>query len=160
MTPWIRRMLIVVQGLVGLTAVAGGVTLTLGSLLHSSMGVLVPPSDYLAGSPFSTYLIPGVLLAVVVGGTQIVALVLVGRRMPSATIATVVAGMGLNIWVFVELVFIPFSFLQVLYFVAALAEIGFVLLSLGLFAFMTRTSIRPEPHDNYAVSHNAVTPSR
>lgn len=45
---------------------------------------------------------------------------------------TAVAGFGLLIWIFVQMMFIPFSPLQAIYFAAGLAEVGFVLLGLGL----------------------------
>lgn len=47
-------------------------------------------------------------------------------------IATV-AGFGVLVWIFVQMTVIPFSFLQAAYVVAGLAEIGFVLVVLGLF---------------------------
>jgi hypothetical protein len=37
-----------------------------------------------------------------------------------------------SIWIFVQLVIIPFSFLQVVYFATALAEFGLLLVCLGL----------------------------
>ncbi|WP_431218961.1 hypothetical protein [Leifsonia xyli] len=76
---------------------------------------------------------PGVILAVIVGGTQLLAAVLVGRGSAAGAFAATVAAFGLLIWIFVQMVFIPFSVLQAIYFLAGLAELGLVLLGLGLF---------------------------
>jgi len=135
MTRWVRVGLIALAGFVCLTAIAGGATLIVATLTKAAAGVLVPDAHYLDGSPFHSYLVPGILLAVVIGGTQAVALALVSRRSANALVATVVAAMGLNIWVFIELILIPFSFLQVIYFAATLGEIGLAMLGLGLLEF-------------------------
>ncbi len=131
----IRGVLIALHGFVAVTAVAGGATLVAATLAGSTSSVLVPNTRYLEGSPFSSYLVPGILLAAVVGGMQVLALVLLLRRSRGAMVASVAAAMGLHIWVFVELIVIPFSFLQVVYFAAALGELGLALLALGLLRF-------------------------
>jgi hypothetical protein len=144
--PVTRMLLLIVQAFVGLTAVAGGVALALGALVPSLATVLSPPVAYLEGSPFSSYLVPGLILAVVLGGVHLVAFWMLLRRHPSALFAAAVAAFDAAIWIFVELVVIPFSFLQVLYFVASLAEFGLVLLALGLLS-----GVRRAPGDARAV---------
>jgi hypothetical protein len=133
MKRWVRIVLAVLTSLVGVTAVAGGVALIIGAVT-SSPGGAVPPQAFLGGSPFTSYVAPGLLLAVVVGGTHLVAALLIGRDSPVGPFAVAVAGFGLLIWIFVQMMFIPFSPLQAAYFAAGLAELGFVLLGLGLFA--------------------------
>jgi len=130
--PVTRILLLIVLAFVGLTAVAGGVALTLGAIVPSLATVLSPPVSYLEGSPFASYLVPGLILAVVLGGVHLGAFWMLLRQHPSALFATAVAAFDTAIWIFVELVVIPFSFLQAVYFVAALAEFGLVLLSLGV----------------------------
>ena len=132
MPRWTRITLTVLTALTGLTAVAGGAALVVGSVASSALGGIVPDRSFLAGSPFTSYLAPGLLLAVVVGGTQLLAAVLVGRDARSGPIAAAVAGFGMLIWIFVQMMFIPFSLLQAAYFAAGLAELGLVLLGLGL----------------------------
>ena len=132
MQRWTRITLTVLTAVVGLTAVAGGVTLIFGAATSSTLGGAVPGRSFLAGSPFASYLAPGLVLAVVVGGTQLLAAVLVGRGARSGPFAAAVAGFGLLIWIFVQMMFIPFSLLQAAYFAAGLAELGLVLLGLGL----------------------------
>jgi hypothetical protein len=124
--------LLVVQALVGVTAVAGGAALILGTVNPELSTVMTPPAAYLEGSPFSSYLVPGLLLAVVVGGTQAIAFLLGLTRSPLGLPAAAAAAIGLLIWVFVQMVFIPFSFLQAVYFAFGIAEVGLVLLALGI----------------------------
>ncbi len=127
-----RTGLLAVQAFVALTAIAGGSALVIGSLLPQTATAVTPPDDFLLGTPFSTYLIPGMVLAVVVGGIHVAAFVLELSRSSWRAIAAATAGFALLIWIFVQMVFIPFSFLQAIYFVAGLAEIGLVLLALGI----------------------------
>ncbi|WP_431245664.1 hypothetical protein [Leifsonia xyli] len=133
MKRWIRITLAILTAAVGLTAVAGGLALIIGAATAGDGSGAVPPNAYLGGSPFTSYVAPGVILAVIVGGTQLLAAVLVGRGSAAGAFAATVAAFGLLIWIFVQMVFIPFSVLQAIYFLAGLAELGLVLLGLGLF---------------------------
>lgn len=133
MKRWIRITLTVLTGAVGLTAVAGGLALLIAALTSTSGGGVTPDRSYLGGSPFTSYVVPGLVLAVIVGGTHILASVLTGRGSAAGPFAAAVAGFGLLIWIFVQMMFIPFSPLQAIYFLAGRAELGLVLLGLGLF---------------------------
>lgn len=128
----VRVPLMILLGFVAVTAFAGGAALTLGSLVPQEGWVIVPPSEYLAGSPFESYLVPGLLLAVVLGGVHLVAFVMVLRRHRWSHLMSAVAGFDALIWIFVQMVFIPFSPLQLVYFAVGLAEVGLVLLGLGV----------------------------
>lgn len=127
-----RAVLLVTQLLVALTAIAGGVALMLGSAVPELATVLVPPSDHLAGSPFSSYLVPGLLLAGLLGGVHVAAAALTMRRHRWWVFGAAVAGFAMLIWIFVQMVFIPFSALQAVYFVLGIAECGLVMLALGI----------------------------
>jgi len=144
-----RPILLGVEGFVALTAVAGGVALILGASIASLSTVLVPPGDYLEGSPFQSYLIPGILLAVVLGGIHAIAFVAMMRRTRHDLFVAATAGFAALIWIFVQMLFIPFSFLQAVYFVCGLAEIGLVMVLLGLFA----PDRRPVPDGRPAPEH-------
>jgi len=133
MKRWIRITLTVLTGAVGLTAVAGGLALLIAALTSTNGGGVTPDRSYLGGSPFTSYVVPGLVLAVIVGGTHILASILTGRGSQVGPFAAAVAGFGLLIWIFVQMMFIPFSPLQAIYFLAGLAELGLVLLGLGLF---------------------------
>jgi hypothetical protein len=127
-----RVPLLIFTAIVGLTAVAGGAALILGSLSPSTGFAIVPSADYLEGSPFDSYIIPGFILAVVLGGVHIAAFVLLLRRHRRSLLGATVAGFDALIWIFVQMVWIPFSFLQPAYFAIGLAELGFTLLAFGV----------------------------
>lgn len=119
-------------GITALTALAGGAALMVGALVPSAASILTPPVSYLQGTPFSSFLVPGLVLAVVVGGLHTAAFVLGVRRRPYRLVVAAVAGFGLLIWIFVQMVYIPFSFLQALYFAFGILELGLTLLALGI----------------------------
>jgi hypothetical protein len=137
-THWIDRAahitLLVAQAFIAVTAIAGGLDLVVGTAINDRSGVLIPSTRFLAGSPFSSYLVPGLLLLVVIGGLHVAAWLLALRRSRFALLASAVAGFATLIWVFVELAVIPFSPLQVLYEALGLVELGAVLVGLGLLA--------------------------
>jgi len=128
----IRVLLAWTLGIVAGTAIAGGVALVLGSLVPAWSTVLVPPTDFLGGSPFSNYLVPGLLLGVGVGGLHLVAFILVLKRHRLAALFATICGFEMLIWIFVEMSIIPFSGLQVVFEAIGLLEIGLVLLILDL----------------------------
>lgn len=142
-----RAGLLAVLGFVGLTALAGGLVMAFGSWLGPErLGLpaqLVMPESMLAGSPFNSYFLPGLLLALVVGGTHLAAFILVAGNRRWAAMAAATAGYSILIWIFVQMVIIPFTVLQAVYFAAGLAELGLLLLSLGLIGHTSATS--PEP---------------
>ncbi|WP_347110846.1 hypothetical protein AAHB33_08855 [Paenarthrobacter sp. S56] len=84
----VKRLLLIVLALVALTSVTGGLVMALSSLLDPDrLGLpheVQLPLEYLQGSPFTSYLVPGLLLAVVVGGLHTAAFVTTIRRQPSA----------------------------------------------------------------------------
>jgi hypothetical protein len=138
-----RNTLLAVEAFVAVTAFAGGFALILGALIPGLSIAITPPIDYLEGSPFSSYLVPGLVLAVVLGGIHSVAFVLLLRRRPSACFAAATAGYAALIWIFVQMMVIPFSFLQAVYFIAGTVELGLVMLLLGLLPI--RRSPEPRP---------------
>jgi hypothetical protein len=64
--------------------VAGGLALLSGDI--------APPPELLAGSPFTSYTIPGLALLVLVGGSALVAMILLLRRHPLGVAASALAG--------------------------------------------------------------------
>ncbi|HEY9355424.1 MAG TPA: hypothetical protein VIQ52_03860 [Arthrobacter sp.] len=134
----VRALLLTLFGFVALTSMAGGTVLAASAWLGSDrLGIppeLAVPSDLLQGSPFTSYLIPGLLLALIVGGLHLAAFILLLKRRRMAPPAGAAAAYSILVWIFIQMVFIPFSVLQAVYFVAGLAEVGLLLLLLGLFA--------------------------
>ncbi len=133
MPAFARKILLAVQAVIALTSLLGGGALIVGATVGENLFVQGLRADYLEGSPFTSYLVPGILLAVVVGGIHLTAFLMLKRRSRGSVFASAVAGFALLIWIFVQMAFIPFTVLQAIYFAAGLAEIGLVLLMLGLF---------------------------
>jgi hypothetical protein len=146
-----RTTLLAVEAFVALTAFAGGIALMLGALIPDLSVVITPPTEYLENSPFSSYLVPGMVLALVLGGIHAIAFVLLLRRRPSALFAAAAAGYAALIWIFVQMMVIPFSFLQAVYFMAGAVELGLVLLFLGLLP-ITQPSQQQHPRSTVSAS--------
>jgi hypothetical protein len=102
---WALLALLVVQGLGGL---GGGISLMAGP--HGE--IMHMPVSYLQGSPFPDYLIPGLLLALVLGVLPLVAFVGLLRRRTWAWFAAFTVGCGLIIFEIVEVTIIPYNVLQ------------------------------------------------
>jgi hypothetical protein len=134
-----RIVLLVVLAFVAVTAFLGGFALVLGAVVPSLATVLSPPADYLSGTPFASYLLPGLVLGIVVGGTHAFAFVLEVRAHRWADLSAAVAAFAVLIWIFIQMIFIPFSFLQAVYFVAGVAEAGLVMVRLNLFGRRVET---------------------
>ena len=133
-----RAGLLTIQALVGMTALAGGLALIFGALNPQAGSVITPPVSYLADTPFASYVVPGLLLAGLIGGVHLAALGMGWRRQRWSIFAAAVAAFAMLIWIFVQMIFIPFSFLQAVYFVAGIAEAGLVMLALGILRPLAR----------------------
>lgn len=131
-----RSSLLALLGFVALTSIAGGAVMVVVAWLGPDrLGIppeMMLPPDLLQGSPFNTYLIPGLLLSLIIGGFHLAGFILLIRHHRQAPFAAAAAGFSILIWIFVQTVFVPFSVLQAVYFAAGLAELGFLLLLLGL----------------------------
>jgi hypothetical protein len=109
----------VLQMVVGLGAVVSGMLL----IAAPSGELLRAPPDMLKGSPFTDFLLPGIILVLVNGIGQIAASVMTIRRNESAGYAGAVFGMGLMIWIFVQVNMIGGGhILQVGYFFIGVVE--------------------------------------
>lgn len=126
--------ILVLTGFNALSAIAGGV----GILLSDGLGM---PRSMLSGSPFESFVVPGIVLGVAIGGTQILAFLLLCIRKASALVWTAVAGFGMLIWIFVETGIIAgLSWLQVLYFATGAGQVALVLAMLGVVSWLPRPS--------------------
>ena len=109
-----------------LGALAGGLALILGP-----RGEVIPLQvSSLAGSPFDSYLVPGLILFGVLGFGPLLAAAMTLRRHPLAPLAAVVTGVALLGWLAVEIAIVGYSSespLQPFY-----LALGVVLLVLGL----------------------------
>jgi hypothetical protein len=96
---------LVLEVLLSIGALGGGLV-----LMIAPRGEIMPlPLTALAGSPFDTYLVPGLILFGVLGLGPLVAARLAWRRHRLAPTAALVVGVGLLIWVAVEVAIIGYS---------------------------------------------------
>jgi hypothetical protein len=113
----VRTALLALDLFVGLTAVTGGLAILLGAIQM--------PGEWLYHTPFSSYQVPGMVLAVIVGGSALVAAVAVMVRSVWDAPASLVAGIILVGWVVAEVAMLGLqSGLQPFYFVIGLLMIG------------------------------------
>ncbi|RLK46627.1 hypothetical protein [Microbacterium telephonicum] len=107
------------------SALVGMVGLTLGG----GMGI---PLEWIAGTGFTSYFWPGVILGVVVGGAQVLALVATHGRYRLGPGMHAAAGLVMLIWIFVEIaLMLVWSPLHGIYFVAGLVQVVLAVLALG-----------------------------
>jgi len=124
-TPFVRSL----QAL----ALFGAVSALMGSILGVVFNGAGVPPEYLARSPFTSYFIPGIILGLVIGGTQIAAAIALLARKAMALLLSAIAGFGMLIWIFAELAMIKqYSWLQTAYFALGTLELILVLALLGI----------------------------
>lgn len=121
-----HRMLVGLLFFGALSAAAGAVL----GVAANGAGV---PLAYLEGSPFTSYVVPGLILGIVVGGTQLAAAIALATKRPRALLLAAIAGFGMQIWIFTELAIIKeYSWLQTTYFALGVLELALVLVLLGI----------------------------
>jgi hypothetical protein len=113
--------------------VFGALSAFVGSVLAVGFNGAGVPLNHLVNSPFTSYVVPGLVLGLVVGGTQLAAAVALLARRGAALLMSAVAGFGMLIWIFVELAVIKqYSWLQTAYFTLGVLELILVLALLGI----------------------------
>jgi hypothetical protein len=111
------RILLVFFVFIGLGAVAGSVGVM--------KDVMPFPEVWLQGTPFHSYFFPGLLLCLVVGGSQLAAAFLLLWRPSVAREASLIAGLILIGWMTGELALIGFQApIQVFFVTIGLLEVG------------------------------------
>lgn len=131
----LRVTLFVAAGFNLASAVAGMIGLTVGG----GMGL---PLEWLDGTPFASYVWPGIILGVVVGGMQALAIIAQYRRYALAWGLQAAAGLVMMIWIFVELaMLLVWSPLHGIYFGTGLVQTVLAVLALGAWPrpFLART---------------------
>ena len=118
------RVLVVLEVVLALGALAGGVAL----VADPSGGYLQMPLDVLAGTPFRSFLVPGLVLLLANGVLPLVVAAGALARRPWAVLGHVAAGVVLVGWILGQVALLGFvTWLQPAYLVY-----GLVLLGLGL----------------------------
>ncbi len=135
MTRAARWAAIVVTVFSAVSALGGGIAI----LVTDGIGM---PMSMLENSPFTSFLLPGLILLIVIGGTQTAAAALLILRRDSGLLWAAVAGFAMLIWILIETVMIQgFGFLQGLYFGAGLVELILVFSLLGIVPWMPRVRL-------------------
>ncbi|HYP73887.1 MAG TPA: hypothetical protein VEP72_07310 [Microbacterium sp.] len=120
-----RGALIAVAGFHLVSALIGAVGLT----AFGGMGV---PLRWLDGTPFTSYFWPGVILGVVVGGSQALVLFFLLGRYRLGGGASAAAGLIMMIWIFVEVgLMLVWSPLHGVFFVTGTVQVVLAVLALG-----------------------------
>jgi len=102
---WLARSALALELFLAVGALAGGAALVAGQ-----RGEIIPLKvSSLAGSPFDTFLVPGIVLFVVLGLGPLLAARLIAIRHPLAPLGVLVVGAALLIWLAVEIAIIGFS---------------------------------------------------
>lgn len=123
-----KKILILILLIQGISAGIGGEEL----IRTNGMGI---PKEWLANSPFESFIIPGMILGFIVGGTSIVASWRLYKNHKHQFETAAVAGFGIQIWIFVQIYMIrQTSILQALYFAS-----GTIILALTIKLLKART---------------------
>lgn len=110
----LRIALVVLNAFIALTAIGGGVGLLAGWL---SM-----PLSWLQGTPFRSYTIPALILAIIVGGSGLVGATSMGIDRAMGVLASMVSGAIMMGWVAVEVALIGMTiWMQPFFFAVGLA---------------------------------------
>jgi hypothetical protein len=117
-----------VQAFVALGALPCGVLL----MIYPNGSALNMPLSMLMGSPFATFFLPGLILFSVNGIGHTAAAVISFRRHRFAGLAGAVMGLGLMIWIFIQVSMIGGGhWLQYFYFAIGTAEVSLAVLLLN-----------------------------
>ncbi len=114
-----RIALLILTWFVGLGAVAGGI----GLIVEADLGMDVSLLD---GTPFTSFVVPGYILLLVVGGTNALAGALLLIEHEQASSFAFLAGAALTVWIAVQVVMIGMvSILQPAFFTFGLMTMAF-----------------------------------
>ncbi len=114
----IYRILMIVHAFVGIGAIGGGIMAILNPQGPGGM-----PADALQNSPFSNYLIPGIILFTVIGLGNIFASVTILLKSKYQGYISSVFSWALVIWIIVQCIMLrAVAFLHVLYLIIGLIE--------------------------------------
>lgn len=119
---WFWTALAVMQVFNGLSALAGG----FGLMSDPSGEALAMKTDWLEGTPFSSFLFPGIVLFVVNGLGNTAGAVITFRKNKLAAKVGMAFGIIMMGWIVSQVLFIGYmSFLQPLYFATGLLQFAF-----------------------------------
>jgi hypothetical protein len=126
----VRIAIGVPEALIALSAIGGGILMLLGTyqdgVLREAGGRGQFPLEWLQHTPFSDYTIPALILAIGVGGSSLLAAVLVFTGREEGVLASIAAGLIMAGYIVVEVVMLKqgVSWIEGLYFGLGLAISG------------------------------------
>lgn len=147
----VRIMIGVLAAFIALSAIGGGIVLLAGTYQD---GVLIEaggrgqfPLEWLQNTPFSNYTIPALVLAIVVGGSSLIATVTVFTSREVSVLASMAAGLIMAGFIVVEIVMLKqgVSWIEGLYF-----GLGLVIFGLATFLWMAE-----ERHLHFHTRHGS-----
>lgn len=108
------------------------------------MGAVELDVEFMRPGTFDSFVIPGWILLIVVGGTHLVAAIMLVLRRGSAAFWSAVAGFAMVIWIYVEVViFFESGWAHHFWGATGLAEIGGTLALLGIFDRRAAAAVQP-----------------
>lgn len=123
----IRNFEIGLLGFVALSAIPSGIIM----MVFPQGDPMNMPLSMLEGSPFKSFFWPGIMLCGIIGLSHAIALFMGLKSRPLSGSAAAVAGLGLIIWLYVQVSMIGGGhWLQILYFAVAIAEVTLAVLLL------------------------------
>lgn len=145
-----RIALVILEAIVGVSAIDGGMALLRGAFDQ------VLSTAWLAGTPFSDYTVPGLVLVIVVGGSALLAAATAFIHREWAVLLSVLAGLFIAGYEVVEIVSLDSKVGNVLPMVLALQLFYFALglAILGLAGFLW-TREYPGQHFHLRLAHHA-----
>ena len=93
---------------IALFLAVGAIPVGLGFVVRPDGSLIGMPRSVLASTPFTDFLVPGLLLAVAVGGSALAAAVLVARGARRASLVSLAAGAVVVGWIAVQVWLIGF----------------------------------------------------
>ena len=133
----LAKSALVLEICLSIGALGGGLVLVI-----APRGEIMPlPLSALAGSPFDTYLVPGLILFGVLGLGPLVAARLAWLRHPLAPAAALVVGVGLLIWVVVEVAIVGYRNEPPLQAIYGILGVAIVLVAIGWLLGTGRSSV-------------------
>jgi hypothetical protein len=122
--PWYVWVGIVLEVATGVLAIPVGIMF----ITDPSGGSMQLPRGWIEATPFGTYLVPGLYLAAVNGVGMLVLAALSVLRHPVAPWLTGVLGVGLIVWILVEILVMPETMILTWVFLAIGLALGFIAL--------------------------------
>lgn len=110
----------------GLSGLGGG----FGLMVDPTGTSMQIPLEWLEGSPFGTYLLPGLILFVVLGIAPLVVAFGVSGARPWSWVGSLLVGGGVLIWLGVEIAIVGFQAWPPLQLIYALVGVGILVLAL------------------------------